>query len=169
MKVRFGGDFASLKRFQKKIEQAPKALLVVNEQLAEEAIDLIREGFETSTDPYGDAWAPLVLREGRPLEDTGGLKAAWFRQSVTARGFTVANAKRYAHFHQGGTGIYGPRGAPIKPIKAKVLRLGKTGFVARSVRGSPKRRMVPEQGRLPEKWKQRFRDTAQETLTEIFR
>ncbi len=169
MKVRFSGDFAALKRFQKKVEQAPKALQIVNEQLAEEAIDLIREGFDKSTDPYGTAWAPLVLREGRPLEDTGGLKAAWFRQSITARGFVIANAKRYASYHQGGTGIYGPRHQRIVPIKAKVLRLGKTGFVARSVKGSPIRRMVPEKGRLPEAWKKRFRETAQETLTENFR
>jgi phage gpG-like protein len=169
MKVRFSGDFASLKRFQKKIEQAPKALQIVNEQLAEEAIDLIREGFEKSSDPYGNAWAPLVLRQGRPLEDTGGLKAGWFRQSVTAHGFTIANAKRYASYHQGGTGIYGPRKQRIVPIKAKVLRLGKTGMVARSVKGTPIRRMVPEKGRLPEAWKKRFSDTAQEVLTEIFR
>jgi hypothetical protein len=169
MKIRFTGDFGALDRFRKKIEQAPKALVTVNEQLAEEALSLIREGFETSTDPYGDAWAPLVLREGRPLEDTGGLKAAWFRRSVTASGFSVANAKTYASHHQDGTGIYGPRGERIKPVRAKVLKLGKTGMVARSVRGTPKRRMVPVNGRLPDKWKQRFRDTAQEVLTEIFR
>ncbi len=144
-------------------------MLTVNEQLAEETIELIREGFQNSRDPYGDAWAPLVLRDGRPLEDTGGLKAAWFRQSVTARGFVVANAKRYASYHQDGTGLYGPRHQRIVPIKAKVLRLGKTGMVASSVRGTPARKMVPERGRLPEAWKRRFVETAQEVLTEIFR
>lgn len=169
MKVKFSGDFASLDRFRKKVEQTPAALVTVNEQLAEEALELIREGFENSTDPYGAAWEPLVLRDGKPLEDTGRMKAAWFRQSATARGFSVANGTAYAKFHQGGTGIYGPRGERIKPIRAKVLRLGKTGMVARSVRGTPKRLMVPERGRLPEKWKRRFQETAQEVLTEIFR
>lgn len=169
MKVRFTGDFASLKRFQKKVEQAPKALITVNEQLAEETIALIREGFDQSRDPYGNAWAPLVLRDGRPLEDTGGLKAAWFRQSINMRGFVVANGKSYASFHQGGTGIYGPRHQRIVPIKANVLRLGKTGMVASSVRGTPKRRMVPDRWRLPDSWKRRYRETAQEVLTEIFR
>jgi phage gpG-like protein len=169
VKVKFTGSFASLKRFQKKVEAAPKALLIVNEQLAEETIELIREGFQGSKDPYGNAWAPLVLRDGRPLEDTGGLKAAWHRQSVSARGFVVANAKRYASFHQGGTGLYGPRHQRIVPIKAKVLRLGKTGMVARSVRGSPARKMVPDRGRLPAAWKRRFEDTAQEVFTELFR
>lgn len=169
MTVKFSGDFSSLKKWQKKIEQAPSALITVNEQLAEEAISLIREGFSNSTDPYGTAWAPLVLRDGLPLQDTGGMKAAWFRQRVSASGFIVANAKSYASFHQGGTGIYGPRQQRIVPIRAKVLKLGKTGMVARSVRGTPRRRMVPERGRLPESWKRRFRETAQEVLTEIFR
>lgn len=169
MKINFTGDFAALERFKKKIEQTPKALVIVNEQLAEETIELIREGFEKSSDPYGTAWAPLVLRDGRPLEDTGGLKAAWFRQSVTARGFVVANAKSYSSWHQTGTGIYGPRRQRIVPIKAKVLRLGNTGMVASSVRGTPARRMVPERGRLPTAWKKRYVDVAQEVLTEIFR
>lgn len=169
MKVKFSGDFAALKRFQKKVEQAPKAMLTVNQQLAEETIELIREGFDKSEDPYGSAWEPLVLRDGLPLQDTGGMKAAWFRQSATMRGFSVANAKSYSGYHQGGTGIYGPRHQRIVPIKAKVLKLGKTGRVARSVRGTPKRRMVPERGRLPKAWRDRYVDTAQEVLTELFR
>ncbi len=169
MKIKFSGDFAALDRFREKVEAAPAALVTVNEQLAEETVELIREGFDNSTDPYGDPWEELVLREGRPLEDTGGLKAAWFRERADATGFSVANAKSYAGYHQRGTGIYGPRGARIKPVRAKVLKLGKTGRVARSVRGAPKRMMVPENGRLPERWKERYRETAQEVLTELFR
>lgn len=169
MKFKFTGDFSSLERFKKKIEKTPSALVTVSEQLAEETLELIREGFEESRDPYGSPWESLVLREGKPLEDTGAMKASWHRQRADARGFSVANSKPYAKYHQDGTGIYGPRGTPIVPIKAKVLRLGKTGRVARSVKGSPPRRMVPTRNRLPAAWKARYVETANEVLTELFR
>jgi hypothetical protein len=169
VKFKFTGDFASLAKFQRKVERTPSALVTVSEQLAEETVDLARECIEKSTDPYGKAYAPLVLRDGNPLEDTGGMKAAFFRVRADGHGFTVGNSKAYFKYHQRGTGIYGPRGQRIEPKKAKFLRLGKTGKVARSVRGAPIRRMFPERGLLPAAWAERYRDTAQEVLTEIFR
>lgn len=168
MRVEFTGAFEQLEAFADKIEKMPDALALVSEQLAEETIELIREGFETSTDPRGHRWRPLVLRDGRPLEDSGGLKASWHRRAATREGFSVASAKRYAIYHQRGTGIYGPRKQPIKPVHAKALRLP-GGIFRSSVKGAPQRKMVPGRNPLPEKWRKRYVSTAQEVLTEIFR
>jgi len=168
MRVEFAGEFAELQRFADRIEKMPRALVTVSEQLAEETIELIREGFESSTDPDGNPWKPPLLRDGKPLEDTGGLKSSWHRKFAVAHGFGVANAKSYAIHNQRGTGIYGPRHKRIYPITARALRLGKTGLYARSVAGAPARKMVPDHG-LPERWRRRYLDTAQEVLTEVFR
>jgi phage gpG-like protein len=168
VRVKFSGDFAKLRRFEKKVALVPKTLVRVNEQLAEETIELIREGFERSEDPYKRPWPRLKLRRGRPLEDTGAMKSAWHRGQISARGFTVSNAKRYAAWHQGGTGIYGVRRQLIRPVRAKALRLPGPLFF-RSVRGTPKRLMVPVAGRLPPAWRARYEETATDVLTELFR
>lgn len=169
MRVQFTGDFAALQRFANKIRKVPSVLQVVNEQLCEETIELIREGFENSTDPFGNRWRDPKLRDGRPLEDTGGLKASWFRKFVGADRFSVANAKTYAIYHQRGTGVFGPAHARIYPTRARALRLP-NGMFRRSVAGSPPRKMVPDTGAaLPERWRKRYIATAQAVLTELFR
>jgi phage gpG-like protein len=167
MQVRFTGDFASLQRFAKKIQKTPDMLVTVNEQLAEETVELVRQCFEESRDPYGNPWPAPVLREGRPLEDSGALKAAWHRRWAGRHGFAIGNAKAYAKHHQKGTGVFGPRHTRIRPKKAKALRLPGPMFVA-SVKGAPARKMVPDQG-LPARWRDRYVETAQEVLTELFR
>ena len=172
MKVVFNGDFSALAEFESAVRKVPKSMRVVSEQLAEETIELIREGFEKHADPYGKPWKDLVLREGQPLEDTGGMKGAWYRRRATRQRFVVANAKSYSIFHQKGTGLYGNKRRRIRPIRATALRVpvrgGGTHYFA-SVRGTPKRRMVPESGRLPPRWKRRYVETSREVLTELFR
>lgn len=168
MQISFKGNFKGLEDFAEKIATAPDVLVQVNKQLAEESIEMVREGFEKSTDPYSKPWADLKLREGRPLEDKGGLKSSWFVKSYTHHNFRIANAKAYAIFHQRGTGIYGPHQARIKPTTKKALRLP-NGMLRSSVAGAPKRRMVPESGRLPARWRARYIEVAREVLTEHFR
>lgn len=82
-------------------------------------------------------------------KDTGYLhnQTRWRITHVTAGSVSgVAQSHTtYAYFVNTGTGIYGPRGRPIVPVRAKVLRFparggrrGRGGFVhARSVKGSP--------------------------------
>lgn len=59
------------------------------------------------------------------------------RQRVHAR---IGSTLEYAIYQEEGTGIYGPRGVPIRPKRAKALRFkprGGRGFVfAKQVRGS---------------------------------
>jgi phage gpG-like protein len=169
--LKLTGEFAELERFMEKVASVPDSMRIVSANLAEETIELFREGFETSTDPYGNRWEPLKLRSGQPLRDKGGLQSSWHRRFVTAQGFTVASGKDYAAYHQGGTGIYGPRHQRIVPTKARALRFaGPSGPIfARSVEGVPRRRMVPDKGALPSRWRQRYVEAAQDVLTELFK
>lgn len=169
--VELTGDFKELERFTAKLAKAPAQMRVVSANLAEETIELIREGFESSTDPYGSRWAPLKVRSGQPLRDKGGLQSSWHRRFLTAQGFVVASGKDYAAYHQGGTGIHGPKKQRIKPTKARALRFAGPGgaIFASSVEGVPRRRMVPDKGALPARWRDRYVETAQDVLTELFK
>lgn len=165
------GDFKELARFIEKLSAAPQYIRTLNDHLAEETIELVRECFETSTDPYGDRWAPLKIRSGQPLRDTGGMQV-WHKRNLSKTGFEVFSPKMYAIYHQRGTGIYGPRKHPIVPTKARALRFlgpGGSPVFRRSVDGSPRRRMVPDPGPLPSKWRERFVDAATDVLTELFK
>src|SRR5690606_2875877 len=98
----------------------------LTKQLAEEAIDLVRDGIAQKRDPYGKRYAPLKLRSGQPLRDTGRMQQ-WYRKSSGAHGFVIASPASYAIYHQTGTGIHGPKRRPIKPVKAKALRIPAPG------------------------------------------
>ena len=167
MLFKFSGQFAELDRWADKVAQVPDTLVTLNEQLAEETLSLIREGFATSTDPYGNKWDPLVLRAGQPLRDTGALQASWHRKSVSRTGFSVASSRNYAPYHQGGTGLYGPRKQKIVPIRAKALKLP-GGIYLDSSKGSPPRKMVPDGEPLPDTWVRAYVECAHEVFTELF-
>lgn len=193
MRLKFTGNFKALDRWAKKLERAPEAMDEISLQLAEETIDLIREGIADGVDPYGKPYAPLKLRDGQPLRKTGGMQV-WQRKAAGRDGFTVASPKKYAIYHQQGTGLYGPHKKPIVPKGGaaafrrrsraalmgtgervgfgKALRIPTQGgaIFRRSVKGTPKRRMVPDRrGPLPSKWRARYVETANEVLTEYFR
>nr|PZN62466.1 MAG: hypothetical protein DIU58_12340 [Sphaerobacter thermophilus] len=170
MRLKFTGDFKALDAWAKKVKQAPEVLDKISLQLAEETIELIRDGIAQGVDPYGDPYEPLKLREGQPLRDTGRLQI-WHRKASSSSGFTVQSTAKYAIYHQRGTGIYGPKKRPIKPVKAKALRIpvrGGSPIFSKQVAGTPKRRMVPERGPLPPKWRARYVETANEVLSEHF-
>lgn len=70
--------------------------------------DLVREGFDRSRAPTGEAWKPLARgpskrRPGRrPLVKTGALRS-WASQGVTTASRTVWDTSRIGAFHQLGT------------------------------------------------------------------
>jgi phage gpG-like protein len=120
-----------------------RILKIINQNLAEEAIELVKQGFEDEKDPFGSPWAPLKRRTGRILQDTARLKNSFNRPSATssdAGGFRIGTNVQYAVHHQ--------FGAP----KAKL----------------PKRMMLPT-GELPEAWVDKFQKTADEILTDLFK
>jgi phage gpG-like protein len=189
MAIRLTGDFARIGRKIAQLEKPQEGLRRVAEAMADETLTLINEGFAEEADPYGEKWAPLVLRTGKILQNTGGMAASWHRKSASSRGFRVANGKKYAKWHQGGTGIYGPFKHPIVPKTKKALAfsfiagvrtVGKGGkalkrpqlirgeMVVRSVKGSPRRRMVPDPGPVPTKWRIRLHHAARDALKAHF-
>lgn len=171
MKASFGGNTHVLKGWASKAQRfSDDALDFVSLQLAEEAIELVRSGISDGRDPHGRRYRTLALRDGQPLRDTGRLQASWHRKRSGRDGFTIASSANYAIYHQLGTGIYGPKRRPIKPVKAKALSIPTPGgtMFRRSVKGTPKRRMVPSRGPLPAKWRRAFQETAQEALAIYF-
>jgi hypothetical protein len=104
------------------------------------------------TNPRGDV-AHELLRRGHNVEslakkyapvNTGRLRASINTRLVTYAGnlaVLVGTNVNYAMYQHEGTGIYGPHGTPIVPVRAKFLKFipkyGTTYVYARSVRGSP--------------------------------
>lgn len=74
----------------------------VSVNLAEESIDLIKEGFDLERDPYGDPWAPKKKRDGRKVlsGETSNLKTGWHTRRVDEDGHEVAPSVDYAGYHQ---------------------------------------------------------------------
>ena len=102
--VSIKGDFAKLMALGNRIEAMSKAKFRIdlNRLLGAEALKLVQMGFRNSADPYGNAWAPLKHRKGKPLLDTGRLRSSFSAQSDWA-GFTIGTNVTYAKFHQYGT------------------------------------------------------------------
>jgi phage gpG-like protein len=102
---------------------------------------LVQMEFRQSKDPYGKPWAPLKLRKGKPLRDTGRL-ANSFSGRPTSSGIKVGTNVRYATTHQ--------YGATIRPRKARgvlafKVRGGKRWYFATKVK-IPARAMLPKHG-----------------------
>ena len=102
------------------------------------AKDLLRRGLRVES----QAKRNLGGVDGPKRVDTGRLRASITTQLVTIRGWPavrVGTNVSYAVYVHEGTGIYGPRGVPIRPVRARMLRFvprGQTKPVyARQVRG----------------------------------
>lgn len=80
------------------------------------------------------------LKQGPPQGftpvDEGHLTGAWTTDK-NSNGIQMSNSAKYAVYLNEGTGVYGPRGKPITPVKAKVLHWEKGGthYFAKSVSG----------------------------------
>lgn len=104
------------------------------------------------TNPRGDI-AQDLLRRGRNVANlakkfapvnTGRLRESINAELVSYAGnlaVLVGTKVSYAMYQHEGTGIYGPHGTPIVPVRSKFLRFqpkGSLNFVyAREVRGAP--------------------------------
>jgi len=105
------------------------------------AKDLLRRGLRVES----QAKRNLGGVDGPKRVDTGRLRASIATQLITIRGWPavrVGTNVTYAMWVHDGTGVYGPRGVPIRPVRAKVLRFVPRGqstvVYARQVKG-----MVP--------------------------
>jgi phage gpG-like protein len=100
------------------------------------ALKQLMDEFRESRDPYGVPWQPLKIRKGKPLLDTGRMRAS---VSLVAQpgGFEITIGVAYAATHQ-----YGAKN--IRPRRARMLswKTGGKRYFAKSVT-VPQRMMIP--------------------------
>lgn len=111
LRIRIKG---SLSKEQQVLQRAAKGgfLRPILMNVAEEAVELVKHGFATSTAPDGKPWAPLAIKrardkrgtKGQPLRDTGRLMNSLSRVPVIrGSGFTYGTDVSYGPYHQFGT------------------------------------------------------------------
>jgi hypothetical protein len=139
--LRITGQFDRLKAFQRQLETAPRLARMLNQNLAEESLTLVADGYRSARDPYGAKWTPRKSRGGGRalLVKTGAMRNSAHATSVTARGFALAFAMAYWIFHQRGT------------------------------RNMVRRLLLPLAGRLPSSWAAAYGEVYDEIMTEHFR
>lgn len=104
----------------------------------------VRAGFDAGVDPYGQPWAPLRIRQGKPLRDTGQLQNS-ITYTVEGNSVVVGTNREHMQVHQ--------FGAVIKPKNGKFLAFPGAGghlILARQVT-IPRRAFLPDRG-LPQDW-----------------
>jgi phage gpG-like protein len=96
------GDFGKMKRWQELFRNNSALMIGASRSMAEETLNLIKDGFRSEQDPYGKAWAPKQANDGRKVLSgkTSRLKGGWHVVSATASGFRVAPSVDYAAPHQ---------------------------------------------------------------------
>jgi hypothetical protein len=141
------GDFGKLDAWNALLDNGEAFLEATSAAMAEETIELIKQGFRDETDPYKKRWKAKKRADGRKVLSgrTSRLKGGWHRQRADEGGFVVAPSVDYAAPHQ----------SP---------KTGKDGQLKR-----PRRMMVPasELG-LPPAWARRYERTAQSAFKGFF-
>lgn len=105
MSIKLKGDFGKLRDWKRRfggaaVDQAKRAVLA---NVGEEVLELIAEGFAKEQAPSGRSWAPLKVRAGRILQDTGRLRSSFHRKAISSVSVTIGPGVTYARFHQDGT------------------------------------------------------------------
>jgi len=146
MPVVIRGDFHKLKAWKELFKTAPELMAPIAKDGAEEILGLIQDGFRAQADPYGQAWAPKKIPDGRSIlvGETTRLRRGWHTERVGKKGFVVASSVKYASAHQD------PR--PRAAWGGKALK---------------RRAMIPYRG-LPASWKQALREVARDHLRRHF-
>jgi len=132
-----------LEKLLSTLEHPDILLTRVSKLLAEESIDLIKQGFRAQTDPYGRKWKPKQAADGRMTLSgpTSRLKGGWHRKEVTPGGFRIAPAVDYGIYHQ-------------SPGPASKL---------------PQRMMIPDAEKgIPASWRRAYDEAALEVLRQAF-
>ncbi len=136
MHFRISGSTAGLRKYAKKLREvgSDTTLRHLSDNLAEEALDLIAEGFATETDPDGNKWKDKVFPDGRQIlvGNTTRLRRGWHRKYIAATGFILAPSVNYAKHQQEGTGLYGPHHHKIVPKEKKCLAFYAHGYVTKA-------------------------------------
>lgn len=102
MGINVRGNTGELRQLIAALNSPRKVMTVVARAMAEEAIEMTREGFSKEADPDGKGWAP-TQRGGRILQDTGRLRNSFRVMRVNSRGFQIGTTVEYSGYHQAGT------------------------------------------------------------------
>ena len=135
------GDFKKLANWSALLKSGEAMVEASTQAMAEATISLIAEGFNNEANPYGEAWRPKKVDDGRKVlhGETTRLRNGWHVRRHGRHGFSVRPSTIYAAFHQAGT----------------------SRMVARM--------MVPTKARgMPREWKDTYVDVAQSTFKEAF-
>lgn len=154
---------ADITRLLQKLAELERGTAVrdLARNIAEEAVELVKQGFEEERDPYGNAWAPLTCRDGQILRDRGALMNSIHVSGATETEARIADGVWYGIVHQ--------TGQTIVPRHAKALRFMVRGVpvFAQSVT-IPARPFFPRAGDLPGGWRASFDETTTEWLHNFF-
>lgn len=93
----------------------------------------VRQGFITSTDPWGNGWKPLKRRKGKPLIDKKDLLGSVTYGPPTNTSVSIGTGKTYGPYHQFGITIH--KNARTGEVYFKRNRDGSVGnrFVRKSM------------------------------------
>jgi phage gpG-like protein len=150
------GDFAKLEQLARNFEKlGADGRKVVAKACAAEAATLTSETFQAHKAPDGTAWAPLKLRGGEPLRDTGRLFAS-LTPTLTADGFKVGTNVVYAAIQQ--------HGGTVRAKQAKQLFSKKLGKGFGKAVTIPARPFLPESNKLPASWEKRLEEAAEDAV-----
>jgi hypothetical protein len=163
-----------LGHLEHQLESAEEILRIAAVNLAEEAIDIIKQEFADERDPYGDPWAPKKAKDGRKVlsGETGRLKTGWHPTMIGKDGFTINPAVDYAVYHQDPQER--KRNARttgedfIGPVRRSYRRTADDFIGPMSLNQKP-RKMVPDERGLPDKWAEAFEEVAVEVFREHFK
>jgi phage gpG-like protein len=141
------GDFSALAKLQAKVKKLASndRQLGLSNVVGAAMLAELQLGFRSSTDPYGNPWAPLKLRTGgKPLLDTGRLRSSFSYQpsrSVVRIGTNFIGAR----VHQYGATIT-PKNGRFLVFRGKkqTRRRSFTPWIFATKVVIPRRQMVPE-------------------------
>lgn len=134
-----------LAEWEAAMRSAPELVEQMSEAAAEEALDLVAEGFQKQQDPYGTPWAPKKVDDGRPIlvGETTRLRRGWHKRKTGKGKWTIAPSVEYAAAHQD------PQ--PRPKWGGKKL---------------PQRMMIPSKARgIPAEWQRRIQEALSEALS----
>lgn len=116
--------------------EAAENMAPLHDRIGAAMVSRVRLGFKAGASPYGAAWAPLRIRQGQPLRDTGRLQAS-IASAPDRTGVTVGTNVQYAAVHQ--------FGATIAPKKAggRLVFAGGRGLIFAKQVKIPARPFMP--------------------------
>lgn len=161
--------FASVAKIQAGLNQlAGPQKAVLQKVLGQAAIAQASIGIRLSKTPYGEPFAALTSRVGKPLRRTGNnIQRSWTAGQETPAAFVFGSRFKWLATHQ--------YGAVIRPKRAKYLRfrMESTGkaLLRRLEVTIPRRQMIPEKdtGGLGSRWTNAFKRTAKGYLEKLFK